>query len=84
MNNKGNDQTAQMRRLVCTFVVRKPQRQVFWPRGRYVIVKHVCLSSVVRDLDICLSLYLHPCFVCMSSEGSVETAQMGIIVLYFK
>ena len=29
VNNKGADQIARMRRLVCAFVVRKPQRQVF-------------------------------------------------------
>ena len=34
-NNKGDDQSARMRRLVCTFVVRKPQRQVFLRRGPY-------------------------------------------------
>ena len=28
-NNKGTDQTARMRRLVCAFVVRKPPKQVF-------------------------------------------------------
>ena len=32
MNNKGADQTARMRRLVCAFVVRKHQRQVFLRR----------------------------------------------------
>ena len=34
-NNKGADQTAQMRRLVCAFVVRKHRRQVFSCRGPY-------------------------------------------------
>ena len=29
MNNKGADQTARMRMLVCAFVVRKPPKQVF-------------------------------------------------------
>ena len=34
-NNKGTDYTARMRRLVCTFVVRKQQSQGFSPRGPY-------------------------------------------------
>ena len=33
MSNKGADQTARMRRLVCAFVVRKPLRQIFSRRG---------------------------------------------------
>ena len=33
MNNKGADQTARMRRLICAFVVRKGQKQVFSWRG---------------------------------------------------
>ena len=32
-NNKDADQSAQMCRLVCAFVVRKPQRQVSWRPG---------------------------------------------------
>ena len=35
MNNKGADQTVWMCRLVCAFVVRKHQRQVFSRRGPY-------------------------------------------------
>ena len=34
-NNKGTDQTARMRRLVCACVVRKPRRQVFSWRGPF-------------------------------------------------
>ena len=34
-NNKGADQTARMRRLVCGFVVRKQQSQGFSHRGPY-------------------------------------------------
>ena len=34
-NNKGTDQTAWMRSLVCACVVRKPRRQVFSHRGPY-------------------------------------------------
>ena len=35
-NNKGADQTAQMRRLICTFVVRIWHKQVFSWRGPYI------------------------------------------------
>ena len=35
VNNKGADQTAWMRRLVCAFVVRKQQNQGFSRRGPY-------------------------------------------------
>ena len=37
MNNKGADQTAQVRRLLCAFVVRKLQSQGFSRRGPYDI-----------------------------------------------
>ena len=40
-NNKGADQTARMRRLICTFVVRIWQKQVFSWRGSY-LVKTYC------------------------------------------
>ena len=36
MNNKGADQTARMRRLVCDCVVKKTRRQVFSRRGPYI------------------------------------------------
>ena len=37
VNNKGADQTARMRRLVCDCVVKKkPRRQVFSRRGPYI------------------------------------------------
>ena len=36
--NKGTDQSALMRRLICAFVVRKPQKQVFSRRGPMVNV----------------------------------------------
>ena len=35
VNNKGADQFAQMRRMVCTFVIHKPRRQGFSRRGPY-------------------------------------------------
>ena len=34
-NNKGADQTAKMRRLICAFVVRKQQSKSFWYRDSY-------------------------------------------------
>ena len=34
-NNRGAGQTARMRRLVCTFVVRKQRSQVFLLQGPY-------------------------------------------------
>ena len=40
-NNKGADHTAQMRRLVCVFVVLKLQRQVFLGRGPFDIAHTV-------------------------------------------
>ena len=39
-NNKGADQTAQMRRLVCAFVVSKQQSQLFSRRGPYNVEAH--------------------------------------------
>ena len=38
VNNKGTDQTARMRRLICAFVVRIMYKQVFSWRGSYYIV----------------------------------------------
>ena len=38
VNNKGADQSVQMRRLVCAFVVRKARRQVFLHYGPYDIM----------------------------------------------
>ena len=35
VNNKGADQTARMRRLVCAYVIRKQQSQDFSRRGSY-------------------------------------------------
>ena len=35
MNNKSADQTARIRRLICAFVVRIWQKQVFSGRGSY-------------------------------------------------
>ena len=46
-NNKGADQAAQMRRLVCAFVVHKPQRRFFSHRGPN------------SNLEILLSLSFH-------------------------
>ena len=46
-NNKGADQTARMRILVCAFVVRKPRRQVFSPRSSNSLCH---ISSMARRL----------------------------------
>ena len=37
VNNKGADQTAQMRRLVCACVVRNPPKTVFSRQGPYFV-----------------------------------------------
>ena len=51
VNNNGIDQTARMRRLVSTFVVRKPARQVFWRRGQFDNCKIglKCIESVYEN-----------------------------------
>ena len=48
-NNKGADQTAQMRRLICAFVVRIIlwQKQVFWWRGSYSSHRLKAVSSLL-------------------------------------
>ena len=48
-NNKSADQTARMRRLVCTFIVRTLQRQGFSRRGPCIIVRERS-GSVVECL----------------------------------
>ena len=58
-NNKGADQTAHMGRLVCTFVVRKPRRQIFSRRGPYgTHLVQVGSSSVVSVLESSTELLL--------------------------
>ena len=44
-NNKGADQSIRMRRLVCAFVVRKPERQVFSRRWQFHGRYSQCFSS---------------------------------------
>ena len=38
--------------------------------------EHADVSNMVRVLNFALRLHLHPYFMCASSEGSVETAQL--------
>ena len=57
MNNKGADQSARMRRLVCTFVVCKPQRQGFSrdqynPEFVYLFWGLTSLSRIVQSYHI--------------------------------
>ena len=54
VNNKGIDQSVQMRRMVCDFGVHKHTRQVFLTRGPYVHNRlyehiHVCLAPLLWD-----------------------------------
>ena len=52
-NNKGTDQSAAwMRKLVCAFVVHKPQRQVFLCRGPFDVYKFLIISRVFKCLKI--------------------------------
>ena len=46
MNNKGADQTARMRRLVCACVVRKPPETGF--RGQIIDIPYEKLAVVVK------------------------------------
>ena len=58
-NNKGADQTAQMRRLVCAFVVRKQQSQSFWHQGPYDVEAQAYgpLPGYVPVLYVLMKLY---------------------------
>ena len=47
-NNKGADQTARMRRLICAFVVRIWQKQVFSWGGSY-LVQTYCKNPKISD-----------------------------------
>ena len=51
-NNKGADQTARMRRLVCSFVVRKPPKKVYlalWPICALVEMSMRCMGHSVAQ-----------------------------------
>ena len=61
-NNKGADQTARKRRLVCNFVVRKQQSQGFLRRGLYDFETSVSLRACISILGLVLALV-------MSQEG---------------
>ena len=53
MNNKGADQTARMRRLICTFVVRIWLKQVFSWRGLYNIFVDFWMScSIIKSAKL--------------------------------
>ena len=64
-NNKGADQTARMRRLVCAFVVRKPPKTSFLAAGPNV--KELFWHSV-RSPNIPTAYCKH------------DTSQMGLLV----
>ena len=55
-NNKGADQTARMRRLICAFVVRKHQSQGFPHRGTGYAPKlsDICAFIVKNDNLKCI------------------------------
>ena len=55
MNNKGVDQTARMRRLICAFVVRMQLCQVFLLRGPYN--DQLCLQQL--KIYVVYSFYFH-------------------------
>ena len=76
VNNKGAYQSVQMRRLVCAFVVHKPQRQVFSLPGPFVGIEgsdkllHPCTGALIseQNLDswphrIEMSVYLTLCLL---------------------
>ena len=49
MNNKGADQTAQMGRLVCAFVVRKPPKNAF-------LKAHIMLVNRAGIRELCVRI----------------------------
>ena len=51
-NYKGAEQSARMRRLVCTFVVRKSRRHVFWRRGTTAITTRKSFPDLFRAAPI--------------------------------
>ena len=61
MNKRGADQTALIRRLVCTFVVRKPGRQV----GKRELVALLSLSSWCLVIEFVVWLFLAVPLVCL-------------------
>ena len=60
MNNKGADQTARMRRLVCGFVVCKPPKTGFScvaaQMGSYKRLKTQNVSHVIRNANTSLNM----------------------------
>ena len=68
VNNKGTDQTTQMRRLVCAFAVHMHQSQVF-SRHAFVTLLHVCPSL--------------PCIICLLVNIDPRVPQRAIIIIPF-
>ena len=64
MNNKGTDQTAPMRRLVCVFVVPKQQSQGFSRRGHMILKPRL---SALR-----LAMHLKANTICRLCSPSVS------------
>ena len=79
VNNKGADQTAWMRRLVCAFIVRKAQRKVFSCRGPngpahktyFLHMGKACPLKLVSKFGLSLHLQLYSVYA--SSEGPGES-----------
>ena len=62
-NNKGADQFARMRRLVCVFTVRKPLRQGFSHRSPLIIAARGALLIVaLKEIFLKASLNLNTVF----------------------
>ena len=58
MNNKGTDQSAQMRRLACAYVVRKPPKTGFVAtRPNFNVFNKLWKRDKVRGLLIIVSLF---------------------------
>ena len=93
MNNKGADQTAQMHRLVCAFVVRIQQSQVFPCRGPYKILycfnnsRKICRDPITHsDLSflesyaaksLVKSLQICHCFSSKTEKLKVNSCHEG-------
>ena len=67
-NNKGSDQTVQMRMLICAFVVRLWHKQVFSCCGSFVI--HFKTFMVADNGNKCLEEILHSATCCMQQHDS--------------
>ena len=73
MNNRGTDQTAQMPRLVCAFVVLKHQRQVFSHQGQIKVHCKMTFNRCPAELISMLHFHLFSSqFSCTIPSGVVE------------